>query len=62
MSRPKDERDQWANGLGIFPAAFAAQQEHFPFDADPYGGGYRHCVAACLLKRRWKGTLVQIKI
>lgn len=35
------------------------ERRHFPNDRDhpenidPYGGGYRHCVAACLLKRRW---------
>jgi RHS repeat-associated protein len=31
---------------------FPADKEH-PENVDPYGGGYRHCVAACLLKRRW---------
>ncbi len=31
---------------------FPADQDH-PENNDPYGGGYRHCVSACLLKRRW---------
>jgi hypothetical protein len=30
-----------------------AQQRNFPGIADPYGGGFRHCMAACLLKRNW---------
>jgi RHS repeat-associated protein len=53
MSKPKDKRDEAVEHLGVFDAAFDAQIRHFPFDPDPYGGGHRHCMAACLLKRRW---------
>jgi RHS repeat-associated protein len=34
-------------------AAWAAEARNFPGVLDPYGGGFRHCMAACLLKRRY---------
>lgn len=40
-------------GGSVHSEAEAAQARHFPGQVDPYGGGYRHCVAACLLSRRY---------
>ena len=33
--------------------AIEAQQRDFPGFGDPYGGGFRHCMSACLLERRY---------
>ena len=32
--------------------AYKAERKYFPGGGDPWGGGFRHCVAGCLLKRR----------
>ena len=33
--------------------AWRAESRNFPGVPDPYGGGFRHCMSACLLKRRY---------
>jgi RHS repeat-associated protein len=60
-------RWQWCVGTGrcqpppvppdpagnLFDACEGAERANFPGFADPYGGGFRHCMCACLLKRRY---------
>jgi hypothetical protein len=36
-----------------YQRALAADREYFPGNADPYEGGFRHCVAACCLRRNF---------
>jgi RHS repeat-associated protein len=48
--------DMWApeHGHGLlspYTEAWRIQDKHFPDDPDPYGGAFRHCVAACLAKK-----------
>jgi RHS repeat-associated protein len=42
--------------------AFSAQAEHFPGMGDPYGGAYRHCVAACCLTRRYTVVIASLAV
>ena len=39
------------NPFDCMDRAQAAEDENFPGFTDPYGGAYRHCVAACCLVR-----------
>lgn len=40
----------WTWG-SVYSAAFRAERRQFPHNEYPHLGGYRHCVAVCLLKR-----------
>jgi hypothetical protein len=39
-----------------------AESIYFPGVADPFGGGFRHCVAACCLKKRYGGIIAGVGI
>lgn len=52
--------------FSFFDAGGGAEARHFPPSPqiDPYYGGFRHCVAACLIKRRYgllAGLIVKIE-
>lgn len=47
------DRLPWYNPESAYDEAKRIESQVFPNDDDMYGGGYRHCVAACLLNRRY---------
>ncbi len=55
--QPKQCPDGNCNPFTISQRALAAQARHhnLALDPDPYGGGYRHCVAACMVARCYGG-------
>lgn len=50
-----------ASGSSVRDVSIAAEFRHFPRERpenwDAYGGAYRHCVAGCLLTRRYGGLV-----
>ena len=43
----------WFRPDSAYEEAKRIESQVFPNDDDMYGGGYRHCVVACLLNRRY---------
>lgn len=39
--------------VGPLETAWDAEREHFPGNPDPYGGSFRHCVAACTAREHF---------
>jgi hypothetical protein len=50
----------WVNPLHPYLHGIKAEEMHFPNDRDPYSGGYRHCVSACLAKKMYGSNLARI--
>lgn len=60
----RTKHNPWTDDKSVDELAWDAERRNFPRSQqhrhlDPYDGAYRHCVAACLLKRRYGpgGTL-----